>query len=336
MVESQTKINALLSDNDAIIFFTRIRALKNPDESTCCNCNFKGLRSEKDKSRLDNYRFICLSCGGKQSIRKGTIFEHTRLSMSILHCIIYYGFMLENSMESITKRYNLQYNTVSKYYKQLKNQCVSYINELYLSMSIGTSLNYEEITYYDKEVIESDTMIGYNEEDDKFIHQSPAVEVDEHLLGHYNDGNDIYAKQTWILGIIDRSTKEFKIFLLEDRTAETIIPIIREHVNPGNNHCRTRVYTDLWNGYNSLSQYGYSHHRVNHSLGFGVGTCTTNRIENLWSRLTGTSIFSEGFNTIDKNNVDRQLRYAEYKLVNENYEGILNLMCLYGEKLVDN
>ena len=69
--------------------------------------------------------------------------------------------------------------------------------------------------------------------------ENGVVEIDESLMIHHND------EQMCVLGIFDRVTKEL-CFCLPDRTAETIIPIIREYVKLG-----CRIYTDGWASYNS-------------------------------------------------------------------------------------
>ena len=58
-------------------------------------------------------------------------------------------------------------------------------------------------------------------------------------------------------------------------------------------------------------------------MGLEQGLYTTNRIENIWSRIKGTQLFESGFNTTNENDVVVQLKTSEYKVVYGNYNGII-------------
>lgn len=77
---------------------------------------------------------------------------------------------------------------------------------------------------------------------------------------------------------------------VEDRSAETLIPIIKEHVLPG-----TTIISDCWKAYARLEEEGYVHQTVNHSKEF-VNKETgahTNTIESTW-RAVKTSLPKHG------------------------------------------
>ena len=69
--------------------------------------------------------------------------------------------------------------------------------------------------------------------------------------------------------------------LVEKRDAETLLPIIARVVQPG-----SIVRSDQWRAYSRISELGYQHQTVNHSLNFvdpetGVHTQT---IESYWGK----------------------------------------------------
>ena len=104
------------------------------------------------------------------------------------------------------------------------------------------------------------------------------------------DGDRIHARQCWVLGIFDRSTKfTHPIVVSNNREGAVLLPLIIDHVFTNDNaeedgeDLRTRVYTDGWRGYNQLEQNGYNHIVINHQRGFGQGINTTNHIESYWS-----------------------------------------------------
>jgi len=75
-------------------------------------------------------------------------------------------------------------------------------------------------------------------------------------------------------------TKEVRMFVVEKRDTNTLIPLITKVVAKG-----SEIVTDEWRSYNSLNKRGYKHFTVNHSENF-VDPYTgkhTQLIECLWS-----------------------------------------------------
>lgn len=63
------------------------------------------------------------------------------------------------------------------------------------------------------------------------------------------------------------------------RDAATLVNIIKDHVEVG-----SIIHTDEWKAYSGLSNYGYSHHTVNHTVEFVAADGThTQRIESQWN-----------------------------------------------------
>lgn len=125
--------------------------------------------------------------------------------------------------------------------------------------------------------------------DDKFDQQGKiggvghVVEIDESLIGKrkYNRGRAKVGQ--WILGMIDRTTGDYRLELCPDnkRRAEDLIPLIEKHVIEG-----TEVHTDEWKAYGSLKD-KYVHKTVNHSEHFvdPESGAHTQTIEGSWKNL---------------------------------------------------
>lgn len=108
-----------------------------------------------------------------------------------------------------------------------------------------------------------------------------VVQMDESVItkAKFNVGRVV--PQRWIFGIIDTTTHKGILRFVDKRDAETLIPIIQNHVVAG-----SQVWSDCWAAYRSLSQLGYDHRTVNHSEEFVAadGTCT-NAVESYWAKL---------------------------------------------------
>ena len=65
---------------------------------------------------------------------------------------------------------------------------------------------------------------------------------------------------------------------MENRSAETLVPIIQESILPG-----TTVFSDEWAAYRTLGALGFEHLTVNHSLNFvdPESGANTQRIESM-------------------------------------------------------
>ena len=66
-----------------------------------------------------------------------------------------------------------------------------------------------------------------------------------------------------VFGGIERESKNCFLTSVPDRSAETLIAKIKEHVLPG-----TNIISDCWKAYSRLAEEGYVHQTVNHSKEF--------------------------------------------------------------------
>ena len=111
-----------------------------------------------------------------------------------------------------------------------------------------------------------------------------VVEIDEAKLGKrkYNRGH--WVEGVWILGGVERTPERRTFFVpVEDRSAETLLPLIGKYVAAG-----SIVHTDCWRSYGRIEvALGLAHSTVNHSKTFKdpiTGT-HTNSIEGNWNGL---------------------------------------------------
>ncbi|KFD46003.1 hypothetical protein M514_13120 [Trichuris suis] len=112
-----------------------------------------------------------------------------------------------------------------------------------------------------------------------------TVEIDETLFSRkkYNRGRAYQQVQQWLFGGICRETRQCFIVPVQDRSSDTLIPLIKEHVR-----AESTIISDDWRAYRRLPQEGYPHLRVNHSVSFvnkSNREIHTQNVESMWSQL---------------------------------------------------
>ena len=112
--------------------------------------------------------------------------------------------------------------------------------------------------------------------------EGKVVEIDESKFGKrkYHWGH--YVKGQWVFGGVQRGTGRTFLVAVHDRSAETLIGLIKQWILPG-----TTIISDCWAAYSSLRDEGYTHFTVNHSITF-VDEATgnhTNTIESTWKHV---------------------------------------------------
>ena len=104
--------------------------------------------------------------------------------------------------------------------------------------------------------------------------EGKIVKIDESKFGKrkYHRGRRVDG--VWVFGGIERGSRKCFLVTVEDRTADTLIPIIKQYILPG-----TKIIG--WKSYSALSEEGYIHGTVNHSVEF-VNSDHTQTIESTW------------------------------------------------------
>lgn len=111
------------------------------------------------------------------------------------------------------------------------------------------------------------------------------VEIDEAKFGKrkYNRGRIIEGQ--WVFGGFERETKRVFLVPVPNRTADTLLDVIRQWILPG-----TTIVSDFWRSYDTLQHQGFEHLKVNHSLNFvdpQDPRVHTQNIERTWRNVRG-------------------------------------------------
>lgn len=113
-----------------------------------------------------------------------------------------------------------------------------------------------------------------------------------------------------MLGIINNSTKEFRIEASFERDTPTIKKFISKYVETGNN-----IVSDGWSSYNYLDNInsGYLHIKHIHGAGaFRWGAQSTSHIESIWAQIKAK--IKETYHAIPNTYILHYVKEAEYKI----------------------
>lgn len=197
-------------------------------------------------------KMINVRCDVQQSIYHGTWFSHSKLAPDVVSKLTAIWIMLKPPRQTfVMESLNISSNTVVDWFSYCRCVCLDWC-----------FLN--------------STVIGG---------QNIVVEIDEAKIGKrkYNKGRLIDGY--WIFGGYERETGKVFIVQVPDRTANTLLEIIRQWISPG-----TTIISDKWRSYRDLDNQGFTHFTVNHSVNF-VDPDTgahTNNIERLWRDVRST------------------------------------------------
>ena len=118
------------------------------------------------------------------------------------------------------------------------------------------------------------------------------MEIDESKFGKRKFNRGRRVDGVWVLGGIDRTTRETFFKVVPDRSAATMLPIIIANVHP-----ETTIMSDCWRAYARLEDHFIMHSTVNHKINFvdrDDPNVHTNLIESTWRVLKRTILPKNG------------------------------------------
>ena len=213
-----------------------------------CDKGRFGLRKDSSFS-TDQCCWRCShkTCGKKVSIRQGSWFSNSNLTLETIGLLTYF-WVYRTEQEFVKHELGISHTTIVDWYNFSREVCISILENF--SQKIGGP--------------------------------GKIIEIDESKFGKRKFHKGRRVDGVWVFGGIERETKNCFFQCVPDRTANTLIAIIKERVLPG-----TTIYSDCWKAYSSLNKEGFSHLTVNHSINFvdpETGT-HTNTIESTWRAL---------------------------------------------------
>ena len=240
----------LCSCSQRLNAFLRLNKLLFNFHGRCLRCVDGVVNLRRDRSAPDGQIWRCSNkkCTFKCVIRKHSFFSGSHLSIQLIVKIIYFwSHRYPNHI--VLHETRLNERTVVDFFNFCREVCSVVLEE------------------------QSEPIGG----------PGKVVEIDESKFGKrkYNRGKRVDG--VWVFGGIERDSETPKCFftVVEDRSAKTLIPLIKRWILPG-----TTILSDCWKAYSSLCDEGYVHETVNHSVEFVTDRGHhTNTIESTWNAL---------------------------------------------------
>ena len=211
-----------------------------------CECG-SNMYMMARKDVKDGYQYRCNMCSKRCSIRKGTIFEMSKLPL----WKIFIGIV------AIIQHPNMTYETLRQH------------------LNISSNSTILEL----KSIVRDFMTLKLDEEPTKIGGEGKIVQIDETAISKrkYDVGRILKNQQYWMVGGIDEDGDCF-LKITKFRNRDVLENIITANVEAG-----STIWTDGWRGYNTLKDLGFVHGVVIHKRRFvSPEGIHTNRIESTW------------------------------------------------------
>ena len=236
-----------LEEDIAIEFLKDVGLLRGKVQ---CNKCGRDMKWSAEPSSRDRFRWRCrrmvagVQCSSSMSIKNGSWFQQSNLTFREI-LLLTYDIVRREPAHHITDEYGFSSRTIADW--------GMFCRETMLIFMEGCS--------------------------EKIGGPNKTVEIDESKFGRrkYHRGHPV--KGQWVFGGVERESGRTFLVPVPDRTADTLVTIIRDWIEPG-----TTIISDQWAAYRNLDSHGYTHRTVNHSVAFKdpITGETTNKIESMW------------------------------------------------------
>ena len=244
LVMSHRQLSILTAEPiDAICWCARYGLVRNSMRCEHCDVDMSFQRRNAG-DYVDGYMWCCRLCRSHRNLRKDSFFSGSHLQLAQLLDILYF-WSTQTKQADVSLETGVSCHTLVDWQNFIRDICCQYLLDHPVEMG----------------------------------GPGRTVEVDESKFMHRKYHRGAYRKGHWVLGMVERESNLCMMVEVENRTAETLLPIIARHVLPG-----TRILTDGWAAYNQLPQHEVVNHRL-HFVDPNDPTLHTNTIEGSWGHV---------------------------------------------------
>ncbi|MFD3191291.1 IS1595 family transposase [Sedimentitalea sp. HM32M-2] len=218
-----------------------------PHGATCPKCGERDRVSKMGgkSTRIGAYK--CYKCRKPFTVKVGTIFESSHVSMCLWLQAIYLMCASKKGISS---------------------------NQLHRTLGVTLKTAWF-MSHRIREAMRTDGTVDFG-------NGGGVVEVDETFIGQKHkkkEGARGYAHKNAMLSLVDRTTGRSKSFVVKDVTKATLVPILHANIAK-----EATVYTDEAKQYTGIGKHFADHDFTTHSKGeYGRGVVHTNTIEGYFS-----------------------------------------------------
>lgn len=228
----------------AVEFMEKQRWGDSPACPDCGGMDVYQMRSRRTKEREKHYRWRCRDCGVMYSVRKGTVFEDSRIPLR--HWC--FGFWRAATSKKGVSALEIKRQTG-----------LSYKSALFMMHRIRFAMAPDD----------GNPLTGIVEVDETYVGGKPR---------HPRDKRNAWSSKTPVMAMVERGGR-VRSMVVPDVTAKTLKQAIRDNVDR-----RARIMTDEARQYSGIGPEFAGHDTVKHTAGEYVrGDVTTNTVEGYFS-----------------------------------------------------
>ncbi len=257
-------IDAIRHFADPMVCLEIVASVRWPSGPKCLACASKRL-----SFLTTRLMWKCLDCKKQFSVKVGTIFEDSAVSLDKWLTAMWLVANCKNGVSS---------------YEVARDLKVTQKTAWFMLQRIRYAMHHGSI----------DKMTGEVEADETFIGgKARNMHADKRTVKMGGGKGAGMVGKIAVMGLLDRHTKTFRYRLPADTRTGTLDPLVRASVGSG-----STVYTDALASYRHLHT-EYVHKVIDHAERYAEGEVHTNALENFWSLLKraihGTYVSIEPF-----------------------------------------
>jgi transposase-like protein len=289
MDSPKTLLEAIQHFSDEQVCIDTVAGMRWPDGPICPECD-----TESPYYLKTQRRWKCRECRIQFSVKRGTIFEDSPISLTKWLPAMWLLVNCKNGISSYEISRDLGVTQKTAWFMLQRLRLV--LKAMHMDTKLGGP---------DGGEVEADeSFVGgklKNMHKDK-IRALQLARVDRHK----HEYQTRYPNKTAVFGMLDRDTRQVRAKVVPDVKRETLQKEILNNVHSG-----SAVYTDQAVAYDKLKQ-NFIHDTVNHVDAYVKGRVHTNGLENFWSlmkrNLAGTYVAVEPFH-LDRYLDEQMFRY---------------------------